>query len=208
MSTITVVPVVGRTALHCTYPRQSQPQDVYVTLDCRNGKLTAAYNAEIGNAVSEATWHGHVLRWRIAPLRDVAANALLAAIAHLATKVVEGYESEWSVMRGANVARYTEAANAACDTIGDMCDRAASDESSLVVAWAASDYFEAIGGRNAQASELGVTADTSDDALATIGERATADALANGVDVLTGMDAYLQRLREVWELAIKVIPGD
>lgn len=78
------------------YPGQQDPQGTFVELDCKSGYLGADYDAEIGNAVPSDVWHGHTIRYAIPLLRGDSANRLLAEIAPLAQRVLDGYESEWN----------------------------------------------------------------------------------------------------------------
>lgn len=191
--TIAITTVTG-TELHVTYPRQTQAQPCYVELDARDdGRLSAAANPEIGNAVPFDVVHGHVQRWTIPALKADVANELLKEIAPLAERVVAGYESTWS---GSNhVAAFDEDATVAIEAIGDLCDRAGGEDEALSV-WEAADWFSGLGGAVAQAHDLGITAETTDEQLAEIAKRETASARADSVDELSGIEEHLRWVRK------------
>ena len=184
---------VEGTSLYQRYPGQSEAQDCYVELDARGeGELCARTNPEIGNAIPFDVYHGHVQRWTISPLRADAANALLAKIEPLAERVVAGYGTRWD---GNNqVADYDDDAAKAIDEIEELCDNAGGEGEDLEV-WQASDWFDALGTREMQARELGITASTTDDELIAISLRAVADAENEGVDELEGLNEHLAALR-------------
>lgn len=111
---------VGQTELLHVYPGQQHPQAVHVFLDCRSGRFGAEYDAEIGNAVSFDEYHGHIQTWPIAILAGGAVNAMLAALAPLAQRVLDGYSAEWN---GNNmIATFDADASAALDEIADALD--------------------------------------------------------------------------------------
>jgi antitoxin (DNA-binding transcriptional repressor) of toxin-antitoxin stability system len=98
---------VTESLLH-VYPRQSEPQDCFISLDTRDGELTADWNPEIGNAVPSDVYHGFVRRYPIPVLQPATVNALMESIAPLAQRVIDGTERHWN---GANhVARLSDAA--------------------------------------------------------------------------------------------------
>jgi hypothetical protein len=49
------------------YPRQQKPQEVMISVDIRDGEVSARYNPEIGNAISKAEFEGE---WLMFPLKD------------------------------------------------------------------------------------------------------------------------------------------
>lgn len=191
---ITVVTVTGN-ELFRHYRGQTSAQPCHVTLDCRSSKLGAEYNPEIGNAVPGAVYHGHVQAWSIPCLRESAANALLEEIEPLAARVVAGYSSEWN---GSNhVASFDDDAQEAIEAIEAICD--AADVSDGVRAWDAGDWLTASGNtrREVVRSQLGITAETTDEELAAIETRVEAEAVETGeADVLTGTRRYLESLRD------------
>ena len=116
--------------LYHRYSGQTAEQPVYVELNCETGQLSADWNAEIGNAVPIAVWHGRTQRWSIPALVKTAANALLEAIAPLAQRVCDGYESQWD---GSNhVGRYTDDARSAIDEIAYLCQASAEDAVNVI----------------------------------------------------------------------------
>jgi hypothetical protein len=116
---IEIIEVEGN-ELFVQYQGQSQPQPVHVSLDCRTGELSAEYDPEIGGSRPMDVHHGHVCRWRIPVLTAEAANALLADLAPIAQRVVDGYSSEWD---GSNhVGRLSDDADDAAIDIDALCD--------------------------------------------------------------------------------------
>jgi hypothetical protein len=95
MTQVTVHQVKSISDILRIYPRQQNPQDAYIELDCKTGYLGASYNGEIGNAVPSDVYHGHTIRYGMALLQPATVNSLLAQIAPLAQGVVNGYTSEW-----------------------------------------------------------------------------------------------------------------
>lgn len=95
-------------------------------MDCRDGHLTADWNAEIGNAIPSSVYHRHVLRFRVRnDLTCKRVNELLKQIAPLAERVVDGYTSEWD---GSNmVGQFTDDADIACETIAIILDAESED---------------------------------------------------------------------------------
>lgn len=180
--------------LYRRYPGQTSPQGCYVELDCRTGELSAATNAELGSAVPSAVWHGHCVRWPILPLKALAAERLLQELAPLAQRVVDGYECVWD---GSNhVAHRTHDAREAIQEITGVCGARSEDEESCLRVWDAGDWLHAIGSRADQRQVLGVTAATTDAELEALAESLKGDAAAEGVDVLEGVQRYLEGLRK------------
>ena len=118
----------------CRYPGQTSPQSAYIELDLQNKTLAAYYNSEIGNAVPFSVWHGHDRRYWVpsdASAHDL--NTLMAEIAPVASRLYDGYESEWN---GSNhVARLTEDAEEAELEIEAIIERFIWEESMRYDGW-------------------------------------------------------------------------
>ena len=168
--------------LYCHYDRQSSSQGCYVSLDCRNEVLTASYNAEIGNAVPFAVWHGHVQRWGIPLLTVDRCNELLQEIAPLAERVIAGYESIWDGNN--NVARFDDDAREAINEIDHLTDESRFDESN-VEEWDVEDWLQ-------YADKP--TADTTDEELAEM----VNDAEPNEENIIIhgDIEEYLEKIRD------------
>ena len=41
------------------YPGQQEPQEVMISVDIRDGQVSARYNPEVGNAISKAEFEGN-----------------------------------------------------------------------------------------------------------------------------------------------------
>jgi hypothetical protein len=188
---VTLEEVISGTELYERYPGQTQPQDVCVELDCAHRVLRARSNPEVGNAVTSDVWHHHTLRWTIPTLREEPANQLLHEVAWLAERVCDGYKSVWD---GNNhVAEYDADADEAQEAIELVCNRADSDDAVRV--WEASDWLGGIGNEAAQILELGITGAMSDEALSDLRERIEVEAAGEDVDIVEGLEEYLERLR-------------
>jgi hypothetical protein len=173
--------------LYLKYQGQHQSQNAHVWFDTRSGKLFAAASAEIGNGVPFDVYHGLTLRWSIPALTESAANALLEDIAPLAQRIYDDSSEEWD---GHNhVGRLGDDAAAARDEIEAMCDTKQWDEGDIIEHWDASEWYAPI---NA-ATELGITARTTDEELLAIAEKEEADAEPR---VIEGVLEYLTKLRD------------
>lgn len=190
MPTISVTHVSGL-ELHHQYPMDQRAQPCFVELDVRTGALSASYNPEIGNAVPMDVFNQHVLRWDIPAMKEAPANALLARIAPIAQRVVNGYQPRWD---GANyVGEYAADADDARDDIADLCD--AVTEGDRISVWNAGDLFGPLGSMEIQASELGITPSTSDEGLDAIAAEVLSS--ATEIDIVSGLPDYLRKLRQV-----------
>lgn len=178
--------------LHLQYPGQHRPQSCFVELDCRNGRLSAEANGEIGNAVPVDVHLGHIQRWTIPALRSKAANELLEEIAPLAAKVVRGYYSVWNGNNHA--ANFKLPAQKAIEAIEALCHGVDPDEA--LVVWAAADWFAVDGNLESQAKALGITAATTDEELDAIAKRVLSAAKSDDVDEIDGLDEHLRRVRD------------
>lgn len=54
--------------LYAHYQNQSSPQPAYLELDLRDGKVTADYSGEAGNAMPAYVWSGVIRRYSVNPL--------------------------------------------------------------------------------------------------------------------------------------------
>lgn len=180
--------------LYLKYDGQTGAQDCHIELDCSKRTLEAESNPEIGNAVPERVWHGHIQRFGIPALRATAANELMHEIAPLAARVCDGYEEHWDGSN--NVARFDDDAEAALEEIRSLCEREWGEDDLLHV-WDAEDWF-GCQSDDLNIKDLGITADTTDEQLAAIDEQMTGEALAcPECDGIEGMEQYLERLRTV-----------
>ncbi len=190
-SAVTVKPVANTYDLHQHYRGQTSAQPCHVELDCEAGTLTADYNGEIGNGVPVAVWHGRTLRWTIPCLTADAANALLDEVLPIAERIVAGYSRRWD---GHNhVGEFDADAEAAREEMAALLDGREFGEGEKVEAWDAGDWFGAVGSRDAQRRELGITAATSDEELDAIETR---EDNAAGARIITGLRRHLDGLRD------------
>jgi hypothetical protein len=195
-------------ALFRLYRPYEPPQDCFVSLDLRDGELTADWNVETGsNAVPGTVHSGQVLRWEIPCLTTAAANQLLADLAPAAQRVLDGAEIAWD---GDNTVGHLD--GPAADAAGEIADDCAmlGGGYARVVGYNAADWYS-------EGETPAVTAAMLDEELAALAEQLQAD--DGGADsgqtvtdnpgdyvVITGLDEYLVGLRatarEVAELEL------
>lgn len=187
-------------ALYRRYPGEEAPQTCFVVLDTESGELSADWNGEVGNARPASVFHGLTLRFRIPVLTATAANRLLAEVAPLAQHVLDDWTVEWDGSNRVGRAS-TDHGNELVEEIEQACGGEYPRELSwhiedMVSEYDAGDWYSAGGDT---AAELGITATTTDDELATIAataESEAATALDYGHTVLTGALEYLTGVRE------------
>lgn len=182
--------------LYNRYQGQSEPQPCYVSLDLRDGELTASWNGEIGNAVPFTVWHGVVRRYTIPPLRADAANRLLEEIAPVAQAVLDGATVEWD---GSNmVGQLTESASLAEEEIERLhIERAEARDYEIIQVWDAADWLQ-----EDDYESLGITPEMTDDDLEEIAEDIRANASAEGVELIENLIEYLQEKRDDCRLEV------
>lgn len=162
---VRIITCTEPTELHRHYKGQTEAQPCYIELDLRTGTLLADYNAEIGNAVPHAVHHGFERRYSVPLLTGDAANRVMEEIRPHAERILADWAEEWN---GSNwVARLGTDAVAAEDAIcahlgltGDPGENQGFAGLDLVSAW---ELDGAVNG--CEASEYGITADTSDERL-------------------------------------------
>jgi hypothetical protein len=172
--------------LYCQYPRQSNQQPCYVELRCQSGIITASYNAEIGNAIPCSVNDGHDQRWAIPCLTADAANEMLAEIAPIAQRVLDGYASEYD---GNNHrATFTDDARDAKDEIEQLIEahRYTYDNSYVIGGMNADDWLS---------STPEITAATTDEEIEAMATDYQGIAAADNI-VLLGMAKHLELLRQ------------
>ena len=187
---VRVYEIDGKFDLCCHYTHQTEVQGCYVELDCETGRFTADYNAEIGYGVPEAVWHGRTRRYEIPCLLAEAANKLLAELAPLAQRIVDGYEAIWD---GNNhVGKLDEDAQMAEAELERCCTELMEqpNEADCIVEWDAADWLSGCD----TVAEYGITGQSTDRELADIGERIEAEAPDN--TIIDGLVGYLQGLRD------------
>ncbi|MFJ3793862.1 hypothetical protein [Kitasatospora sp. NPDC090091] len=185
--------VTEDTELHCWYDRESQAQSVYVELGLSDGILLASYNGIVGSGMPASVYHGIDRRWSIPPLTADGANKLLAEIAPLAQRVLDGSDVEWD---GRNhVGRIlTDDAQAAYDAISELCEAIEPEDDAVLQVWS----MDTIG-EGWTAEEAGITAATTDEELKQIEVRLTEefrDGMGFSAVVIDGLDDYLRELRD------------
>lgn len=189
-SAVKIVTVEGHAELHHRYPAQLRPQPVFVWLDCERTRMGAASDGEPSGNVPFSVYYRRELRWGIPALKASAANRLLARLAPIAARIVEGYSSEWN---GHNhVARFTEEANEAIVEIATLCEETPDHEDVLSV-WDAHDLYRSIGDHDAVREALGISDRTTDEELDAIEAREIE--MTEEADVIEGLSSYLRSLR-------------
>lgn len=169
--------------LYCHYSCQSIAQSVYIELDCKTETLSASFNAEIGNGVPSDVCHGHTQRFYIPLLTIEATNNLMEEILPFANIVCEGYESDWNGNN--NVAKFTDEASEALDTIYLLCQ---VDEESCdcIAEWNVADWLN---------NSHDVNENTSDDDLQTMIENLQIEAENQNIVLNDDIGKYLYNVR-------------
>jgi len=75
------------------YPGQTNPQQSMICVDIRDGEVSARYNPEVGNAVTEVEFNGEWLMFDVPTA--CAANALIDEVVLSLNNLLE--ENSWSV---------------------------------------------------------------------------------------------------------------
>lgn len=189
MTIVSVKKLTGKVQLFCHYPGQTNQQACYVELDCEEGDLVAAYNAEIDGGAPFDVIKELRLRWAIPCLTADAANELLDAIEPYAQEVVEGFELGGLEK---DVGRFTKEAFEARDAITALCE----DTGHLqhVEAWPARGYFLDTATEEVWASRWGLTAESTDTDLAAMDARIRSEE-SDCVHILLGLGEFLTELR-------------
>jgi len=183
--------------LYHQFHGQIGPQPAYLELDPEAGTLCARYSSEIGNARSEAEWHGRILTWSVPPALPAAAlRQLLVDVLPLAEIVVAGY-STYQNLQGTTRGTTTEDSRDAENEIERLCEQATEDleQAGDGGVWDAGDWLH-------DAATAGVTAATTDEELEALGTRLTADARHEGVTLLRleeTLEGWRDELREEQE---------
>jgi hypothetical protein len=76
------------------YPGQTNHQDRYIEVYA-SGKILFSWNAEIGNAVPSAVWHGIIRRYDCPFTTKTQARAFYAENRDLFAAVVNGLSEKW-----------------------------------------------------------------------------------------------------------------
>lgn len=195
MTTININENTSDTELYHQYQGQSSPQPCHVELDCGGGELKTDWNAEIGNAQTMDVYYGRTIQWTIPTgIKAGPANRLLAEIAPLAQLVLDGYSCEWDGSN--NIGELTDDAEVACEQIRGICDDIDDDDDCLKV-WQAGDWFSGGGSFDytLQAEQLGITSETSDEAIAELAETESKGETPMS-DLITGCEGHFIDLRE------------
>jgi hypothetical protein len=191
MSKIRIIPVKEEGDLYYHYSGQINQQKCFLELDFNEDEptLSANYDPEIGNAIPRYVWHNRARRFPIACIKASAANGLMKEALPLAERIYAGYECNWD---GSNwVGSYTDDAEQASEELQRLCDDYSGVEEYMVNVWDAHDWLA-----GSDASELGITAQTTDKELKDIAERLEHEAKSDGVHVIRGLEDYLERVRD------------
>jgi hypothetical protein len=184
------------------YDGQTERQSCYIELGLKDGVLLADWDAIVGSGTPSGVYHGFDRRWGIPCLTADAANRVLWRIAPLADRMLADWEEQWD---GNNmVAVLGEDAQAAEEEIeellglpteGNLYEQEPDqgfDESDLVAVWGIDGVTN-----SCEASEYGITADTTDERLGEIEQEILSDLGGpSGVAVCHGLYDYLRELRD------------
>lgn len=179
MKTVNITKIKKMSEIFMQYPSQTEPQDMYISLDLEDGELTASYNGEIGNAVPSNVWHGHTRRYYFPGILSVESiNSIMAELKPLAQKIIDGYES---VYNGNNyVARLSPDAITAEEELENIV----SNTEGEYTVWSAGEWL--------CNSDLSLTADTDIDELAA---QLKSDAESENVIFSDSVVDYLEDLK-------------
>jgi hypothetical protein len=179
--------------LFVKYRGEFEPQGCYVELDLHHGDLRVRTNGIVGGGVPMEEWLGQVRCYAVPILTAAAANALLDELAPLAQVVLDDSEIRWD---GSNhVGVVGEEGAAAAARIEAICERLEEEFDLHVHAMDAEDVFGDAPPEDV-AEHLGIMANTSDDDLQRIAERERLAAPDYELDVIWGLDEYLEMLRD------------
>jgi len=130
--------VEGDHPLYKRYPAQSSHQNAYIELDFSEKLILADWDAEIGNGVPFAVFHGLCQRFDCSVfLSSEQVNHLLEDIQDWANEALAGFDEEWD---GSNwVAVFTEDAQRALDAIRDRVRDEQAGDVIVIGDWA--DWF-------------------------------------------------------------------
>lgn len=182
--------------LYHQYSGQSEPQPVYVSLDCRDGgSVDIDWDGEVGNGVSSDVWHGHTQRWPVYVYDGGAISEIVEEMRPQLERVVAGYTTQWD---GNNcVAKFTDDATEAYKNIQAGLDQLEEYDNTEV--YQADDYLQYAISRHIiegyiEIDGVGkITAETTDDELDAMVEPAVAHTDHN-VHVVGALE-YLTDLR-------------
>jgi len=166
-TTITITPVES-SELHPLwrqYDGQSTTQPAFIEHDTRNGSLIADYSGEVGGGVPEDVWNGKRRRYAISPQLTCAEINVLLD----------------------DVAAMLPFSDADAE-IEELCADRLTDSHGVM---GVEDWMEGID----PCDEYGITADSTDDDLETIGA-AMVDYAAGDGCTITGVSDYCKQLRD------------
>ncbi|MEV4767815.1 hypothetical protein [Micromonospora humida] len=201
MTAITINKLTEAAALFRHYDGEAYPQPCYVHLDLEDGQVHCDYTASIGGAVPIAIHDRRTLTWQIPPLTADSANRLMAEIAPLAQRVLDGASIEFN--GSSHIGTLDDDAQDASDEIETIASSWADDNGTDVVS--AVDAYDWYSEGDDPADELGLTADTTDEQLAAIEKAAEADitAAAEGTIVVQRLATYLEGRRGEMRAAVR-----
>jgi len=201
VTTVSIRPVSEPTALYCRHKNNYEPQPVYISLDLADGELYADYRATDGTP--GRVWLGQVRVWEIPPLVADEANELLAHIAPLAQRILDGSSIEVDSRTGDPVGVLDDDAMAAEEEIREIIQRWCEGQPRVVEEIRAADWYSTCDVDPCE--EIGLTAETSDDELAQVVARIEEDirAAAEGVVVVTGAEAWARARRDELRQALR-----
>lgn len=207
---VRIIECISPTELYRHYDGEFNAQDVYIELDLREGTLLADYNAQVGNAVPEAVFHGFERRYGIPILTGEAANRVMQELAPLADRILADWESEWNGQ--STIAVLGSDALAAEEEIEKLLglDRAPGGIDSENQGFAEIDIvaeWDVDGASNgSEADDYDITGNTTDARLEEIAAQITRDMAEcapsregderTPVAVVHGLEEYLTQLRD------------
>lgn len=188
---VTITPVASATELYHHEHDYHARQPVEMHLDIATGTLSAAYTPRgEEESMPKSVFCRRGVLWTIPCLTSDAANRLMAEVAPLCQRIIDGTEIEWG---GANnVGTQNADAAAAIDEVTELI-RSYDDVDHTISEYSGDEYYD--DGPDAARELLGIDADTTDDELAEATTRQADEALGNNV-VIPDLRDYLTQLRD------------
>lgn len=135
-------------------------------------------------------FHRRAISWRLPMITGASANRLMRTLLPLLEQIADEVDIQWN---GSNyVGSPSERADRLIYEVEYEIELRTDPADELQV-WDAADYMAPVGSLEQQAEELGITANTTDAELERIGEQLEDE---SEVDILDGVERYLERLRE------------
>lgn len=190
------------------YPRQTSAQPAYIEMD-EGGAVSVDWDSSIGNGAPMSVWHNRTLRWSIPNTLTGAALADFLGredVQALLERIHAGHSVDWD---GRNqVGRLTDDARNASYDLEGLCETTWDPDEHARI-WPCAEFLPDLrplnaagnvtGWRDGDAvglrinSETTLSADATDEEIATLAESLEAEAKDNGIILEDDMAKFLKR---------------